>query len=355
MQEHRFGGTFILHGNLQKHVQSLLFYYGLHRAINFRRSLFDYDVILQYELLKVLDLRNPLVGNGARASDLVNIAKLVHLRYLTIRVHRNKIPSEIGNLQNLETFLITGAFDEVMLPETIWNLVSLRFIQTEYEFFSFEHYSQDFFQNFSQLDNLKSISALPLCHGDDVEKFILRRLTGIQKLGCKFSNSWDDCTGCNFFPVLDFLSELESLKVFFRGKTLYPCKFSFPENLKKLTLLNARLPWDEISVIGQLPNLEVLKLLNNAFEGQQWDMREGEFQKLKFLKLDSLDIEQWNASSEDLHCLEKLVLINCQELEEIPSAFGEIPTLQLIEMKWCSSSATESVKQILEEQRDMSN
>ncbi|KAL3504577.1 hypothetical protein ACH5RR_034418 [Cinchona calisaya] len=28
-----------------------------------------------------------------------------------------------------------------------------------------------------------------------------------------------------------------------------------------------------------------------------------------------------------------------RQLEEIPSCFGEIPTVQLIEMKWCSSSA----------------
>ncbi|KAL3504557.1 hypothetical protein ACH5RR_034398 [Cinchona calisaya] len=355
MQKHMFGGTFIFHGNLQRQAHSLLFYYGLHRAINFRRIVFYYDFIVQFELLKVLDVRNALIENGAQANDLVNIAKLVHLRYLAVQVRTEKIPSEIGNLRNLETFLITGAFDEVVLPETIWNLVSLRHILTKNSSFSFQHYSQDFFQNFSQLDNLKSISALSLRHGDDAEKFTLRRLTSIQKLGCKFSNSRDDSTGCNFFPVLDILSELESLKVFFRGKTLYPCKFSFPENLKKLTMLNAHLPWDEISVIGQLPNLEVLKLLDNAFAGQQWDMREGEFQKLKFLKLESLDIELWNAFGEHLPCLEKLVLINCRKLKEIPSAFGKIPTLQLIEMKWCSSSAMESVKQILEYQRDMSN
>ncbi|KAL3504582.1 hypothetical protein ACH5RR_034423 [Cinchona calisaya] len=355
MQEHRFGGTFILHGYHEKHIRSLLFYYGLHSAAKFRRSLFDYNIILQYELLRVLDLGSAQVENGADTSDLINIAKLLHLRYLAIRIHSNKIPAEIGNLRYLETFLLTGATDEVILPEAIWKLVSLKHIQTENYFFRFQHYTQDFFQNFSQLDNLKSISALPLRNGDDVEKFILRRLTNIQKLRCRFSNSWNDSTGYNLLPVLDFLSELESLKVFFFGKTLYPCKFSFPSNLKKLTISNSYLPWYEISIIGQLPNLEVLKLLNKAFEGQEWDMREGEFQKLKVLKLDSLDIELWNASSEHLPGLEKLVLISCRQLEEIPSSFGEIPTLQLIEMKWCSSSAMESVKQILEEQRQMSN
>ncbi|KAL3504617.1 hypothetical protein ACH5RR_034458 [Cinchona calisaya] len=97
-------------------------------------------------------------------------------------------------------------------------------------------------------------------------------------------------------------------------------------------MLNAHLPWDEISVIGQLPNLEVLKLLNKAFEGKQWDMTEGEFQKLKFLKLDSLNIELWNAFREHLPCLEQLVVLSCKQLGEIPSSFGEISTFQLIEM-----------------------
>ncbi|KAL3504616.1 hypothetical protein ACH5RR_034457 [Cinchona calisaya] len=370
MQEHKFGGTFILHGYSQgrigcgafifhgysqRTISSLSYYYRSDRAVKFGRRQLRYDFILQYKLLRVLDLENVQFESGAKTCDLVNVAKLVHLRYLAIRVIKNEIPSEIGNLRNLKTFRLTGAVGEVMLPEVIWNLVSLRHILKDHSFFSLQHYCLDFFQNFPELDHLKSFCTLSLCHGDNVEKFILRRLTGVQKLGCKFSNSWDDSTGCNLFPALDFLSELESLKLLFFGKALYPCKFSFPSNLKKLSLSNFRLPWDEISIIGRLPNLEVLKLLNKAFEGNQWDMNEGEFQKLKFLKLDSLNIKLWSAFSEHLPCLEKLVVLRCQQLEEIPSSFGEISTLQLIEMKWCNSSATDSVMQILEEQRDMSN
>ncbi|KAL3504613.1 hypothetical protein ACH5RR_034454 [Cinchona calisaya] len=351
MHEDKFGGTVILHGDHEMRIGSLLYY---SRSKIFSLLMLDSDFILQYKLLSVLDLENVTFGSSADTTELVNIAKLVHLRYLAIPVCITNIPSEIGNLQNLETFILTGATGKIILPEAIWNLVRLRYILSKHSFFSFHDHTLDFFQNFSQPDSLKSISAIRLHHGDHVDKFILRRLTGIQKLGCIFANSWDDATGCNLFPVLDFLSELESLKVFFSGKALYPCKFSFPVNLKKLTMSNARLPWDEISVIGQLPNLEVLKLLE-AFQGQQWDMEEGEFQNLKFLKLDSLDIELWNASNEHFPKLEQLVVLSCQQLEEIPSSFGEIPTLQLIEMKWCSPSATESVKQILEEQRDMSN
>ncbi|KAL3504646.1 hypothetical protein ACH5RR_034487 [Cinchona calisaya] len=355
MRKNKFGGILFLYGDREMEIGSLLYYHRSDIAMNFRDRWFDYGFILQYKLLRVLDLGNVPLARRANTSDIVNIAKLIQLRYLAIHVGTTEIPSEIGNLRNLETFLLIGAVAKIMLPVTIWNLVNLRHIIRDHSFFSFSNYSLDFFQNFSGLDNLKSISVLSLRYGNNVEKFILRRLTGIQKLGCRFSNQWDESTGCNLFPVLDFLSELESLKVFIDGKTLYPCKFSFPSNLKKLSMSDFRLPWDEISIIGQLPNLEVLKLLNKAFEGQEWEMREGEFQKLKFLKLDSLDIKLWNASSGQLPSLEQLVVLSCRELEEIPSSFGEIPTLQLIEMKWCSSSATDSVKQILEEQRDMSN
>ncbi|KAL3504537.1 hypothetical protein ACH5RR_034378 [Cinchona calisaya] len=127
------------------------------------------EIKYRYELLSVLDLRTVVVGNAACTSDLVNIAKLVHLRYLAIRVNTDKIPSEIGNLQNLEIFILTAEAYEVMLPVAIWNLVSLRHIQIGKHFLSFQHCVQDFFQNFSQLDNLKSIFGLHVRHGDDVD------------------------------------------------------------------------------------------------------------------------------------------------------------------------------------------
>ncbi|KAL3534506.1 hypothetical protein ACH5RR_002967 [Cinchona calisaya] len=146
MQEQKFVGMFVLHGDHEMHISSLLYYYKSVRAINFRCVEIQYAFILQYEFLRVLDLGNVRLGSCADTSDFVNIAKLVHLRYLAIRVHTHEIPSEIGNLQNLETFFITGTLYEVMLPEAIWTLASLRHMLINDYFFSFEHYSQDFFR-----------------------------------------------------------------------------------------------------------------------------------------------------------------------------------------------------------------
>ncbi|XP_027091926.2 late blight resistance protein R1-A-like [Coffea arabica] len=261
-------------------------------------------------------LGNVRVQSSADTSNLVKIAKQVHLKYLAVRIRTNNIPSDIGNLRNLETFLISGAIGNVILPETIWKSAMKRELILDHSFFSCEYYSQEFLENCSDLNNLKSISTISIQHGS-AEKF-LRRLPNIEKLGCIFSRKWKDYfKACNPFRILELLCELQSLKMSFHAWAPCPLIFSLPSKLKKLTMSNARLPWHEISVIGQLPNLEVLKSHDKAFEGEQWDMREGKFQKLKFLKLESLDIVQWNATSEHLPFLEQLVVLSCGQLEEI--------------------------------------
>lgn len=78
-------------------------------------------------------------------------------------------------------------------------------------------------------------------------------------------------------------------------------------------------------------------------------MIEGEFLKLKFLKLDKLNIAPWNASAEHLPNLQHLVLRNCKGHEEVPYAFLEIPTLQMIEVQSCGQSTEESLRTIGDE------
>ena len=95
--------------------------------------------------------------------------------------------------------------------------------------------------------------------------------------------------------------------------------------IKKLTVSGFCLPWSEISAIANLPNPKVLKLLEETFVGDEWNMEEDEFPKLKSLKLASLDIVKWT----DFECknsfrrLQKLVLESCYDLVEIPSSLGE--------------------------------
>ncbi|KAG8367805.1 hypothetical protein BUALT_Bualt16G0110900 [Buddleja alternifolia] len=136
-------------------------------------------------------------------------------------------------------------------------------------------------------------------------------------------------------------------------------KINFPSNIKKLSLFGFNsLPWEEMSIIGALPNLEILKLGYSAIVGEIWETRDGEFQQLRFLKLEGLyNFCKWDISfsSEHFPKLQQLVLHDCWKLQEIPCAMGEIETLQLIDVKRCQKSVGESATQIEEEQRDMGN
>ncbi|KAL2551297.1 putative late blight resistance protein-like protein R1B-16 [Forsythia ovata] len=81
----------------------------------------------------------------------------------------------------------------------------------------------------------------------------------------------------------------------------------------------------------------------------------GEFLELKFLELDGVQISQWNASNDHFPKLERLVLRKCHHLKNIPSSFGEIPTLEMIEVHGCRNCVTECAMEIQEQQRDLGN
>ncbi|XP_071930473.1 putative late blight resistance protein homolog R1A-3 [Coffea arabica] len=298
-----------------------------------------------FKHLKVLDLGRINVGDSFPGQ----VEKLVLLRYLALRGRIKSIPSSIANLWNLETLIVKGLKGEVTLPDTILEMASLRHLHINNRVvFSLD----DSEPGDTSQSNLETCSTLSLSHGICAE-MIIRRLVNIRKLKSIFFESWNDLANCNRFPVLHCLSRLESLKLLYHGSIMFPCEMSLPLSLRKLTLSKFRLPWDEMSTILKLPNLEVLKLLHRAFEGEQWNMGDAEFLKLKFLKLDTLKLVQWNASSDNFPCLEQLVLQKCKQLEEIPSSFGDIATLEKIEVQWCSISASKSATDIEAEEPDI--
>ncbi|KAL2559334.1 putative late blight resistance protein-like protein R1B-16 [Forsythia ovata] len=332
-----------------KHVRSLLFFATSEE--HFSSVLYTYNfsfIFYGLKLLKVLDIS--CISMCTFPSE---IELLVYLRYLAVRGEMNSIQSSIVNLSNLETLYVKGVRGEVELPDTIWEMVNLRHVLID-DRASIRLLIR---RNSLQMHNLTTLGTPSVFNDKDTEE-IIRGFPNLRKFKCIFMESWDSISNCNRFPALDFLNQLESLKISYYGKVRNPCKFMFPSNLKKLTLTKFRLPWNEISQIGRLPNLEVLKLLFKSFEGKRWDMKDEkdeEFLNLKYLKLDNLDIAQWNASSDHFPCLERLVLLRCKQLEELPSCLGDVPTLQVIEMQWCNHSAAESARQIQENQKDIGN
>ncbi|XP_031098323.1 putative late blight resistance protein homolog R1A-10 [Ipomoea triloba] len=128
----------------------------------------------------------------------------------------------------------------------------------------------------------------------------------------------------------------------------FPERCAFPSQLKKLSLSGTNLFGRDLTVIGSLKRLEVLKM-ENAFHEEVWRVYEGGFYGLKYLVLKDKKLKRLEAYTDAFPCLEYLVLRCCHYLEEIPSSFGEIFCLKSIELDRCSRpSIVTSAKDIQE-------
>nr|XP_027073642.1 putative late blight resistance protein homolog R1A-3 [Coffea arabica]XP_027073643.1 putative late blight resistance protein homolog R1A-3 [Coffea arabica] len=306
--------------------------------------------ILLPKLLRVLDLGDWGFGE----SFPMEVLLLVHLRYLAL-CGITSIPSAIVKLSRLETLIVKHPESNIVLPNTIWDIRTLSYLRTIYgkRGFIFAVGNLEVSPDLDHLDTL-NLAIDPL--SQNLQK-LLTKLPSIRRLKCmRDDESRDDesreaTRNCDEILVFDCLTQLESLQLIgFRGYG-----FNFPLNLKKLSLSENCQPWSEISTIGKLPNLIVLKLHDSSFIGEEWVMKEGEFPNLRVLELLRLDIRNWTASSDDFCHLEKLVVRHCKKLEEVPACLGECPTLEMIQVENCSESLANSIKQIQQEQMDSGN
>ncbi|KAI5665166.1 hypothetical protein M9H77_24489 [Catharanthus roseus] len=202
---------------------------------------------------------------------------------------------------------------------------------------------------------LRTFSCTDLLLPYERSEMLFRKLPNVQTLKCQIKRTYFSLEEPKLILKLDYLSRLESLRVHYQTSG-YQCSSSFelhfPYTLKKLHLLNFRLPWSSMpAAISRLPNLEVLKLVGGIF-GKTWDVEDYEFQNLKFLKLQYLQIEEFNASDESFPLLRHFVVDECEYLQEIPIRFASISTLKIIEVDRHLES---SARYIQEEQKDLGN
>ncbi|XP_027075804.1 putative late blight resistance protein homolog R1B-13 [Coffea arabica] len=315
----------------------------LHRSIftDWRRS-------LVYKLLRVLDLGYMMLEDFP-----MEIVKLVHLKYLALLIYSIRKLPPLSSLWNLETFILdTEKGQRVILPQDIWRMIKLRHlhISGELDFQSTSLTSS----TISVLCNLQSISHL--CPSGSIQD-VLARIPNVTNLACHLTLS--NTTEHLEFPDLSSLELLETLKFHYQTYGMVPFSVpepsKFPPHLKKLTLIGSHIDWKGMSVIGMLPNLEILKIKDNFFNGPKWETGDEGFCHLKFLKLSHTDLQQWIASSSSFPSLEQLVLNGCLDLEEIPSSLEEIYTLEIIEVYHSCQSVADSARRLQEIQSYMGN
>ncbi|KAI3455516.1 hypothetical protein Pfo_012179 [Paulownia fortunei] len=318
------------------------------------------DRVTGFRLLRVLDVLEVIFE-----SFPVEILQLFHLRYLAFTsgfIRNCTLPPSLPKLQNLQT-LIVGSPESfrtsdpmLAAPLPIWKMPQLRhlvFLNITLSSFPFPAGTED---EFPVLENLQTLSRVRNLRFTNKA---IEMIPNLKKLKVLYTGKSRTQRSEYDLNNLVHLHQLETLNLKFQPSSDWwrdplPVSFGIPLKLKKLTLSGCGLSWKDMTIIGSLVNLEVLKLLNLSVMGREWEPVEGEFPRLKFLLMEWLDLKYWLAENTHFPNLECLIIRHCSVLEDIPSGIGEIPTLQVIEVD-DSEMAADSAKLILEEQQSLGN
>lgn len=305
-----------------------------------------------YKSLRILDVES--IRISLFPSDVV---QLVSLRYLAIQAHDGSPQASISNLVNLQMLIISSR-KNVVVPKTIWNMVNLRHLYIKsgenlIEEPCLVQATENDDDGGSRLISLQTLSQVSphSCHN------IFSRTPNLRKL--VFCGPLISSQGDLEFPNTSSLQNLKELKLL--NTVTYPeptrsCNpIMFPEMLKKLTLSNIGMDWEEMWTFSLLPHLEILKLKFNACIGGRWEASDAEFVRLKVLKLQGLELREWVCWRDTFPVLQRLVLHHCLKLKSIPLDVGRILTLEIIEIRGCSISANSSALKIKEEQESEGN
>ncbi|XP_057800197.1 putative late blight resistance protein homolog R1C-3 [Salvia miltiorrhiza] len=279
-----------------------------------------------------------------------NVFQSVNLRYLSARFREGfQIPSSISLLWNLHT-LIVSCWGAPTAPLEIWKMHQLK----HFEIVGGEMYLPDPPSGHSDvmMENLETLYGVI---DFNLNEEAVKRIPNIKKLFIRYHDKVMDRVKC--LSYLQCLSKLESLtcSIDDGSDDEYLQSISFPHSLKKLSLECEKFHLEEIlEKIGSLPLLEKLTLIDGQFATRGWEIVEGQFPSLRYLKLwECADMECWTLEGSCLPRLEQLHIWGMRALEEFPSEIGEIATLKSIELYRCSESMVVSLKKIVEEQEEL--
>jgi Leucine-rich repeat (LRR) protein len=267
-----------------------------------------------------------------------SIKELKLLRYLDLsRTEIRLLPNSICNLFNLQTLKLLGCTWLSSLPQSMGNLVDLRYLELD----------DMFWLKLSMLPpsmgNLTNLHCLPVFHVGDQEGYEIEqlkkmaRLSGtlhisklekavnagaaklnekksLDKLVFEWSNrvantQQDEATENSVLEGLEPHSNLKKLQILCYGGNEFPAwmREGRLQNLVSLTL-NGCLKCKTLTLGDQLPNLRELYI-----KGMQ-------------------ELEKW--TEVECYSLRLLKLSNCPELRELPNIF---PMLDYLKIKRCNS------------------
>ncbi|XP_027164258.1 putative late blight resistance protein homolog R1B-16 [Coffea eugenioides] len=332
------------------HLGTLLFFDATPEdEFELRKISFLFCICKHLEVLNLEDI-------NLRLKELpTEVESLLCLRYLALKGRTMEfIPPSIAKLSHLETFILNSCMT-VSLPDSIWNMKNLRHVYVRGDVaIGLSSNDNNVVENLSNLDTLSTLCI----YFDQGGENILRRIPNVRRLKifCLALNALN--RACRNMSQLECLESLTLGSFNFSGSREH-VELSFPMNLKKLCLSFLGLPCRKMSLIEQLPNLEVLKLRVQSMKGQKWELMEGGFPKLRVLTLSELDFVEWTEtdphSDDYFPCLQQLKLLKNSNLEMVPACLGRISTLETIKVRFCRDGVDSLIRKIEEAQKNYGN
>nr|GLL37187.1 uncharacterized protein LOC109181375 isoform X1 [Ipomoea trifida] len=330
-----------------KHIRSLLLFPS-QNSETFVFTTKDLATIPKaFPLLRVLNIEFSIeFVDKFKPDELYNLHLL---RYLAIKIiNLNSLSKSFKNLRGLETLVIETTSWKLKIDKGIWNMNKLRHVHTN------TSVQLPFPPKRSTTNSGgKDIHTLSTISPTNCTKEFFEKTPNLQKLGVR-----GDLSEFLNEPVISFLFEslkrLENLKLYGQyDKVLtFPSGIVDAPRLKKLSFSGTLFEWKDMRVLGSLEELEVLKLDDYAFKGENWELsNDVVFKRLQYLRIGRTNLTIWKLATENsFPALRSLILRNCSSLQQIPEAFANVHTLEVMELFHMSESALQSAKEVKEKQ-----
>ncbi|XP_058114398.1 disease resistance protein RPM1-like [Magnolia sinica] len=311
----------------------------------------------EFKLLRVLDLE------GTKIKIFPNeVGSLIHLRYLSLRRTQIKeLPDSLRRLHNLQTLDVR---DSQMkgLPTGIEMLLKLRHLLLRKFYGRREFYKV--LKQTASLSNLQTLSGASVDSGFSRE---LGSLTQLKKLAIGEVKGEDCRELCNSITQLKWLRSLKIMSLGRNEEVRLEELSQPPQCLEKLHLVcgmkelpqwvgslnclqvmklwHSQFVKDPFIILGQLPNLVYLSLIN-AYVGKQICFRSGGFPKLRTMEINDMkELEEWSRIEEGtMQSLQCLFIYSCPKLQMLPDGLQHVAVIQQLYLGEMPEEFMERVK-----------
>lgn len=273
---------------------------------------------------------------------------LYHLRFLAVSTELKILPKLFSNLWNMQTLVFNTTQNSLEVKADIWSMPKLRHVHTNTSLQLPPPLKSS--KNTPGSTEIKTLSTIS---PSSCTSEIFEKTPDLQKLGIRGNllDLMENKGGISLFDNLHKLDRLENLKLIhdaLQGNKLrsFSRADKFPSKLRKMTLCNTAFDWTDFNILASLNELEVLKLVDNAFRGEFCDVSNVVFKQLQYLRIERAELVSWKAKKDSFPVLKSLYLRNCTKLDAVPPAFGQIGSLKLMELYCTNKRATNSAQEI---------